>query len=346
MDLNYTHTEKAVGLFVIGILMLLLTTVVMIGRGKNWFEQYVPYVTTFQESYGIEPNTPVKLYKTDVGKVKSVNLVGERVEVRLAVQEKYAARITTGTRVTVESPTLIGSEYVSIKPGSISAPSIPPGGVIPSEARRSLEDVLRELKLEETARHLAQMIENAAAITERLEAPEGPLFSTLSHVEATAGSLARISGDLEEGKGTAGRLLQSAELLASIEARLQLVDAVLEPLAEAARQAPPTMDQVQKTLEGLRRIESRVLPAVDQVRELLVRVSALLASLEETLGHIEKASRQAPETARAARDTLHRLSQNMDDIEQIIKAVRQNFLIRPHLPPQPTPEAIDSGIRP
>ncbi len=346
MDMNYSRTEKAVGLFVVGIVFLLLATVIMIGRGKDWFKKYVSYTTSFEESYGIEPNTPVKLHETDIGKVKSVTLVGDHVEVGLAVQQEYASRITNGTRVTVESPTLIGSEYVSIKPGSINAPPIPPGGIIPSKARRSLGDILGELKVEETARRLARIIEDVATVTDRLRKPEGPLFATLSHLEATTGSLARISADLENGRGTAGRLLRTGELMESIENRLKMVDSVLAPLADAARKAPPAMDQVRENLEGLHRIESQVGPAVAQMRDLLTRVAGVLESSQQILARIEKASREAPEAARSARETLAKVAENMDEIDQIIEAVRQNFLIRPHLPPEPAPEAIDSGIRP
>ena len=346
MNLDYSRTEKAVGLFVIGILLLLLATVVMIGRGKDWFKKYIPYFTSLEESYGIEPNTPVKLYKTDVGKVKSVTLVGDHVEVRLVIQEEYASRITSGSQVTVESPTLIGSEYVSIKPGSTSAPPIPPGGLIPSKTRRSLGDILTEFKVEETARRLARIIENLADVTERLAAPEGPLFRTLSQVEAATGSLARISEDLENGRGTAGRLLRSAELIESIEARLQMVDGILSPLTEAAEMAPPAMVQVRENLAGLRRIEGQVEPAVLQVRDILTRVDTVLGSLQEILVQVEAASREAPDAVRTARETLERVAENMDEIEQIIQAVRENFLIRPHLPPEPVPEAIDSGLRP
>ena len=304
------------------------------------------YITTFDESYGIEPDTPVKLYKTDVGKVKSVALVGNHVEVRLVVKEQYASRITSGTRVTIESPTLIGSEYVSIKPGSISAAPIPPGGIIPSEARRSLSDVLGELQVEETARRLAKIIENLADITDRLTESDGPLFGTLSHVEAATGSLERITADLESGQGTAGRLLRSAELVELIEARVKKIDEVLEPMADAARMGPPAMAKLQENLDGLQRIESQVEPAVVKVRDILARSEAVLSSLQGILLQIEAASREAPEAARTARETLERVAENMDEIEQIIQAVRQNFLIRPHLPPEKTPEAIDSGIRP
>lgn len=346
MDLHYTKAERAVGLFVIGIVAVMLAALIMIGRGKDWFKQYVVYTTFFEEGYGIQPNTAVKLYKTDIGKVETVTLVGDRVELKLAIMEEYAPRITGGTRVTIESPTLIGSEYVSIKPGSISAPPIDPGGWIPSEPRRSLSDLLAEVEVEKTARHLTKIVENLSEITRQLADPQGPLTASLSHMEKTTGSLARISENLEGGRGTAGKLLQSEVFLEMIEARLAKLDAVIDPLCAAARQAPPTLSLMQENLARLNRIQSQAEPAVAFIPTLLERINDTLGSLQKILEKIEEASIHAPEAANTARETLEQVAENMAEIEQILEAVRQNFLIRPHLPAEPPPEAIDSGIRP
>ncbi len=47
MELKFDKKEKAVGLFIICIAMLLLTTVIVIGRGKGWFKTYITYYTIF-----------------------------------------------------------------------------------------------------------------------------------------------------------------------------------------------------------------------------------------------------------------------------------------------------------
>lgn len=346
MELHYTKTEKAVGLFVVGIVLLVLASLIMIGRGKDWFKQYVVYTTSFEEGYGIQPNTPVKLYKTDIGKVKTVTLVGDRVELKLAIQEEYASRITAGTWVTIESPTLFGSEYVSIKPGSISAYGIEPGGLIPSKPRRSLGDLLADIEVEKTARRLASIIENLETLSRQLADPQGPLSASLSHVETATENMARISEDLRDGKGTAGQVIRSEALLNAIEARLVKLDEVIDPIAEAARQAPPAMALVQENLVNLKRIQSKAEPAVGQLQALLDRTDAIMASLQQVMERVEAASIHGLPAVQSARETLERVAENMEKIEQIIEAVRQNFLIRPHLPDEPAPEAIDSGIRP
>ncbi|MGD9212743.1 MAG: MlaD family protein, partial [Desulfobacteraceae bacterium] len=148
MDLTFNRMERIVGTFVIGIIILLLSTVVIIGRGKNWFEKSVIYFTTFNEGYNLQINTPVKLFKADIGKVKKITLVENKVKVKLSILQKYQSRIRMDSVAVVESPTFIGSEYVSIVPGSTEALPIPEEGEIPSRERTSIADILEKFQVE------------------------------------------------------------------------------------------------------------------------------------------------------------------------------------------------------
>ncbi|MCK5192861.1 MAG: MCE family protein, partial [Desulfobulbaceae bacterium] len=125
MELDFNKKEKTAGIFIIGIAILLLATVIIIGRGKDWFKTYITYYTAFEESYNLMVDTPVKLFNADIGKVKDITPVGNKVKVTLIILKDYQSRIRTDSVATVESPTLIGSEYISIIPGSKDAPLIP-----------------------------------------------------------------------------------------------------------------------------------------------------------------------------------------------------------------------------
>ncbi len=121
MELTYNRKEKIVGIFVIFIGLLLLSTVIILGRGKNWFQDYNTYYTTFDESYNLKVGADVKLFKTNIGKVKAIS-VENKVRIKLAILSKYESRIRTDTLITVESPTFVGSEYISILPGTNDCP--------------------------------------------------------------------------------------------------------------------------------------------------------------------------------------------------------------------------------
>jgi len=79
MVTDFSTKEKIVGMFGIFMAILLLATTIVIGRGKDWFRPTMTIYATFREGYNLETNTPVKLYNTDIGKVKHIELAGQKV---------------------------------------------------------------------------------------------------------------------------------------------------------------------------------------------------------------------------------------------------------------------------
>ena len=176
MQLEYQRMEKLVGLFVITVLILLVSTVIMIGRGQDWFKKTVNYYTTFNESYNLQPNASVKLYKTDIGKVTRIILMEDGVRVELEILEEYAPRIREDSVASVESPTFIGDEYVSITPGSKKQRVVLEGEKIQSMEKKSLTKVLAEFEIEKTSRMMIQAFQDFSEIITALRNPDGPLF--------------------------------------------------------------------------------------------------------------------------------------------------------------------------
>ena len=253
MELNYSKKEKIVGIFVVFIGLLLLSTIIILGRGKNWFQDYNTYYTTFDESYNLKVGADVKLFKTNIGKVKAIS-VENKVTVKLAILSKYASRIRTDTITTVESPTFVGSEYISIIPGSADAPLLAKNGEIPSKAKKSITDILNEFEVEKAAKKLTRAIQDIAELTQALKNPEGPLLSTLENINKSTQHIEHITNRIEAGDGTLGNLLTSTQLLDTIVGRLESVGEILAYLSQASSKTPATVDQVQNTLTGVKEI--------------------------------------------------------------------------------------------
>ena len=192
MDTNYTKAEKSVGIFIIGTILLLLTTVVILGRGKDWFAEEVIFYTSFKESYNLQVNAAVKLFKADIGKVQKISIGEDNVNVELAILARYASRIRQDSVAVVDSPTFIGSEYISIIPGNASSPKIPIGGMIPSVEKKSIADVLKEFEVEKTALLAVRTIQELADLVAMVKDPQGPLLNTLAHIERTSRNLQQM----------------------------------------------------------------------------------------------------------------------------------------------------------
>jgi len=314
MELKFSRMDRVVGIFIIVVLALMVGSVVLIGRGKDWFRPTVTYYALFKENYNLAPGSPVKLYKADIGKVRSVTLVGDAVRVRLSIFEDYHTRFREDTVVTVESPTLIGSEYVAVRPGKPESRLIEPGGTVKSEEKRTLSEILAEYEVEETARRLTETIRNLADIIDELRDPEGPLFRSLNSIEKNLRNVETVTADLKEGKGTVGQLLRSDELIDRVNTSMERLDNVLQNLEGAT---PEVTANLKESMEKIREITA----------------------------HLEKGSRDVPAVIRTTKRGIQEIRDGVDEINRVVKSLEKNPLIKGNLPPKPEGKDLDAGLR-
>jgi len=314
MELKFSRMDRVVGVFIIAVVALMVSTVVLIGRGKDWFRPTVTYFVEFKENYNLMPGSPVKLYKAEIGKVKDVTLVGDAVRVRLSIFEEYHNRFRQDTVVTVESPTFIGSEYVAVRPGKPDSPLIPPSGTVKSEEKKTLSQILAEYEVEETAKRLTETIRNLADIIDELRDPEGPLFKSLNSIEKNLKSMEAVTTDLKEGKGTVGQLLRSDELIDRVNTSMERLDNVLQNLEGAT---PEVTANLRESMEKIREITT----------------------------NLEQGSRDVPAVIRTTKRSVQEIRDGVNEINRVVKALEKNYLIRGNLPPKPEGQDLDAGLR-
>jgi phospholipid/cholesterol/gamma-HCH transport system substrate-binding protein len=338
MDLVFSRIEKLVGLFVVGITILLVFSIIMIGRGKDWFADHVTYYTVFDESYNLKVNASVKLFKADIGRVREITVSEDRVRMKLAILAKYGSRIRTDTEAVVESPTLIGSEYISIIPGSNNADLLEENAEIPSRARKSLADIMSEFEVEETAKKLVEAIQDLSELAIFLKDPQGPLIETLNNVNAITAHVAAITAEIEAGRGTLGELVASRALMAKVDDRLVQMESILTDLKQASARTPATMDLVNGNLSQLETAGRALSLGIEEIR-------TAVATLQVSLDNIAAGSGEVPEITRTFRLGIQEIRDGVEDIDQVVQSLQKNILIRGNLPEVPTPEVPDAGLR-
>lgn len=325
MELDFSKKEKVVGTFIISVAVLLLVTVVIIGRGKDWFKKYITYYTVFDEGYNLQVDTPVKLFSADIGKVKNITLVGDKVEVKLKILDDFRSRIRTDSIATVKSPTLIGSEYISIMPGSKNAPLIPVEGEIPSRPGKSITNYLEEFQVEKTAMMIIEAAQEISRIVKIMRDPKGPLFLAFDHANKTLAHLEKITGDIASGKGTVGGIIKSRDLLDHIHQNL---------------------DKVGNNLAVLEKIENGVLENIPSIKKIVKDVEEAARILKVILANLEKGSHDIPRVTRSSAQGIDEIRETVYNIDKVVKSLKKNFLIKPNLPPEPEAKNVDARLRP
>jgi phospholipid/cholesterol/gamma-HCH transport system substrate-binding protein len=339
MEMEFSRLEKVVGTFIIGVILLLMTTLVIIGRGKDWFEKYTTYYTMFNESYNLQENAAVKLFKADIGKVKKVTLVNNRVRVKLAILDQYASRIRQDAIAEVESPTFIGSEYISIIPGSTDSPLIPQEGEIPSREKRSITDLMAEFEVEKTAKMVVKAIQEISEITESLSNKDGPLLSSLDSIARVTGNMEQITTDLRHGRGPMGALLKSEVLLETVLTEIDLLGEILNSLKLAVEKAPSTMDLVQENLTGYR-------DAAASVNAVLEEIKKSTGDLQEVIQYWKSGSKNVPRISTTFRDGIEEIRSGVKEIDRVVDSLQQNVFIRSNMNDKPAPVQTDADARP
>ena len=274
MELDFNKKEKIAGIFIIGISILLLATVIIIGRGKDWFKTYITYYTSFEESYNLMVDTPVKLFNADIGKVKEITPVGNKVKVKLIILKDYQSRIRTDSVATVESPTLIGSEYISIIPGSEDAPLIPQEGDIPSRAKRSIADLLNEFQVEKTIKMVVDAVQEISRIVLLLRDPEGPLFTALDNANKTLAHIEKITRGISSGKGTLGNLVKSRDLLDHIHQNLDKVEDAVDTLKTI-------LSNIEKGSHDIPKATQSATKGIHEIRSAVEDIDKVVQSLKQ-----------------------------------------------------------------
>jgi phospholipid/cholesterol/gamma-HCH transport system substrate-binding protein len=310
--------ERMTGAFILLTLIVFLFTVAVVGRGKNWFRKHVVYYTAFEEGYNLVSGSRVKLLGTDIGSVTDVLLTkSNKVKVRVKVLAEYASRIRANSVATVESPTVIGSEYINIRPGTSKAAVIPPEGLIPTKEKKKFTEYLEEYEIGAKLEHFGKILEDLAQITDQLKDPKGPFFGTFSNLQ-------QITGTVEAGEGSLGRLIKSDELY-------EHMDTFVATLQETADYLVRAGVNIEKGSEHLEKATREAPEMVDKTQELLDRLLKVQVILEKVMMEVPEISAQARE--------------GMQEVNRILDSVKENFLIRPNLPPPPDSETHGLEIR-
>jgi phospholipid/cholesterol/gamma-HCH transport system substrate-binding protein len=306
---TYSRSEKLAGLFLFLAILGTIGGILLVGQGKGWFQQTQTYITNFPQSYNLQPGAAVKMFNTEIGSVTRLRIVRIRdenqVEVTLRVNAKYSDLIRLDSVAQVESPTILGSEYLSISPGTYGYPPVEPYGTIPSRLKKTMADYLDELQPEESLRKVKLFVSNMAYLSEQLKSHEQKLFSTLSHLDDLLVSVI-------EAKGTVGKLLMEKDFYNRLEKAVFRVENILK-----------NSEVISKDIKFS---SSKMPNLMDKVNQELDQVKIILGDLRKASGQLPALLETTDEAARSGKE--------------VIDAVKANPIIQWTMPKPPAAESI------
>jgi len=92
--------------------------VISVGGASGFAWQRYSLKTTFENVQGLKSGAIVRVAGVEVGKVTDVDLKGSGVEVDLSIKKDNQSRITTDSRASIGSMSLLGEPLIDVSPAS------------------------------------------------------------------------------------------------------------------------------------------------------------------------------------------------------------------------------------
>jgi phospholipid/cholesterol/gamma-HCH transport system substrate-binding protein len=215
--------ELKIGIVTAFALIMAMTLIFLLsGEGGFFWERY-SVKTLFPNAAGLKPGAPVRLAGVEVGSVAEVDLAGNQVEVVMEINRNYQPQVTTASRASLGSVSLLGESAVDITASSSGTP-VPEWGYVDSgPAAGSLTEVTTKA---------AEGIEQLTVILQEIRGGRGTigrlitddaLYREMNTLVAAAEDVVQnVSG----GRGTLGRLVNDPTAARALETSLQNFEAI------------------------------------------------------------------------------------------------------------------------
>src|SRR4029079_7938554 len=96
--------------------------VIAVGGASGFAWERYQLKTTFADVQGLKSGAIVRIAGVEVGKVTSVELAGSGVQVGLSIKKENRARVTTDSRASIGSMSLLGEPLIDLTSATTGTP--------------------------------------------------------------------------------------------------------------------------------------------------------------------------------------------------------------------------------
>ena len=232
-------TARRVGLLLLVALALGMAAIFTVGERRNLFSAKNDYFIRFDSVSGLQPGSNVQLDGVGVGSIAAIDLSEDvrqnQIEIRIRVEERFAARIRDDSMARIRTLGLLGDKYIEISSGTSQFPEIPEGGAI---GTAPVADVDRlRASGEDLVNNVTRITEQLTTILGRMERGEGILGELTRDVEpnrkvttefiATLDSIRGMFDEFRNGAGPLPRMLGDRTLGDKLESTVTRLDSLL-----------------------------------------------------------------------------------------------------------------------
>lgn len=247
--MNTAQQTARVGLFFLLGLALTWVTFETLSGGKLFREDGYTIVAPFESVKELKNGDEVRMAGVKIGVVDRTRLNAEKRRAEAILRINSGARIPNDAVATIAMAGLIGTNYIGIDLGSAEAPVLQPGEEIRTRVTPDLNTIMAEIG------DLGQKLEGAlGAVGNAMGGKDGEpgLFQKIDQlvtenrekVNATMENLQEITGKVNRGDGTLGRLVNDPALHDELLAAVQDIKGAAAGARDFMTNAQAIVDQV------------------------------------------------------------------------------------------------------
>ena len=289
--MNTTQQSARVGLFFLLGVALVWVTFETLSDGKVFEEHTHTLIAGFDDLKQLKKGDEVRLAGVKVGSVRETRLAGRRAEAVLDIDPKVP--IASDSTAIISMSGLIGGNYIAIDMGSPGSPPLADGAEIRTVESADLNTMMSEIgglgkQLQDSLGSFSRALNGSGKDGGIIQKLDKLVTDNSARVDATMQNLQEITGKINRGEGTLGRLVNDPKLHDELLATVDEIKATATQAKEFVASAESMMDEVKS---GRGTIGALVYDqkAADDIKASIANIRAVsdkLASGQGTLGKL------------------------------------------------------------
>jgi phospholipid/cholesterol/gamma-HCH transport system substrate-binding protein len=306
---RFRHVNELVGVFVIAVVALVIVGVIFSSHSQRWFARKFSFDVLLPQAgtSGLRRGDEVFILGVSAGLVDDVIVKDDgRVKARVKMRHDFERFVRVDSTASIKKAFAVaGDSFMEISAGTgVPLPAENPTIIcIPSEdSLGRIEKMVTDLQAE-----LIPVVKKAGAGLDQWTKLAGDLEKSSRELSGLFARWDRISEGLEQGKGTAGKLLTDGALA----------------------------DEAQHLL-------ARANQVMSQFQLMATNLNVTVADLQTGAARVPEIADAVANEAKDLPGLVHQTQVSMVELERLIEALQRHWLVRRYVDkskpdPQPSP---------
>lgn len=247
--MNNAQQTARVGLFFLLGLALTWVTFETLRGGKVFSDQGYNLIAGFESLKELKEGDDVRMAGVKIGEVEKTRLAGRRAEAILRINPDV--KIKSDATATIVMAGLIGTNYIALDLGSDAAPDLAPGAELRTKASPDLNAVMSQIgdlgrKLEGALGNIGGALSGDGSKPGIIQKVDQLVTENRENIARTTANLADITGKVNRGEGTLGRLVNDGQLYTDLQSALSEIRGGATEAKNFIANAQTILDEVRK----------------------------------------------------------------------------------------------------